>query len=515
MSSVNPSRSDLPVPDDDLDLTFDIIMQHGFQDNATWVSYNFYGDRFAAGSVDGKIRVFNRHADATWRLCDAWTAHGGEVLEVSWLPPTIYPNLLASLGADGRFKLWAEDPGAAPGRRFSGGSKSAGGIGAGTAMPAYEHRNVGAAPQAYRSFDVKHDEETRHTYLALLSADGMLTVLENEAPENLQEWIDVDRFRVCGKPARGEEQAFRVRFDPNPEVCYNALGAGVPADSLGLVVAAMGSCKVYRTRDNDAVFGTQYHQQQPVGHSPDMMGGGGGRAMGGGLSLAPLSSGREFYIALELPGHRGLVRDVAWAGGNIRGCDIIASACSDGFLRVWRINTPFSLNDRRTWSESDIVYHRGDRNARGGASTSHEGGSGSGSVGGGSGGNVMLSGIGAGLARPASGQDHSNTTPTHPAAAAVPVSVPAAGATGGGASGQQHHHQHQQHQQGIIHHTFQEVGKHDNDRVPLWRVGFSFDGQILGSSGDDGKLRLYRAKPDGTWALYSELGVDRARMAEP
>lgn len=60
---------------------FDII-QHGHKDIVQAIAFNAYGDRCATGSVDGKIRVFNRHKDGTWRLCDHWGAHGGEILEV-------------------------------------------------------------------------------------------------------------------------------------------------------------------------------------------------------------------------------------------------------------------------------------------------------------------------------------------------------------------------------------------------------------------------------------------------
>ena len=62
------------------------IVAHGHRDVVQAIAFNAYGDRCATGSVDGKIRVFNRHRDGTWRMCDNWGAHGGEILEVgfSW-----------------------------------------------------------------------------------------------------------------------------------------------------------------------------------------------------------------------------------------------------------------------------------------------------------------------------------------------------------------------------------------------------------------------------------------------
>jgi nucleoporin SEH1 len=49
----------------------------------------------------------------------------------------------------------------------------------------------------------------------------------------------------------------------------------------------------------------------------------------------------------------------------------------------------------------------------------------------------------------------------------------------------------------------------------VWRVGFDDDGQILGSTGDDGRLLFYRQTPDGVWAKSSELVMVKARMAAP
>lgn len=77
-----PNLDDVPSLTDE-GTAFDLIA-HGHRDLVQAVAFNVYGDRFATGSVDGKIRVFNRHKDGTWRLCDNWGAHPGEVLEVSF-----------------------------------------------------------------------------------------------------------------------------------------------------------------------------------------------------------------------------------------------------------------------------------------------------------------------------------------------------------------------------------------------------------------------------------------------
>ncbi|KAH0428589.1 hypothetical protein CcaCcLH18_08946 [Colletotrichum camelliae] len=406
---------------------FDLNLQHGHQDLVQAVSFNAYGDRCATGSVDGKIKVFNRHKDGVWHHCDTWGAHGSEILELQWLPPTVYPNLIASLGIEGRFKLWAEDPSAAPGRRFSASNRAT------TSKAAYEMRS---SKYPYRSFSMKHNEETRHTYLALLASDGRLIVYENEQPENMSEYTSIDEFSICPKPNRGEEVSFKVRFDSNPDPCYSALRAGVANDSLGLVVAGMSSVKVYRSRD---VITTSYGVAQ---------------------------SQREFYLAVDVGVHRGLVRDITWAPGNIRGYDIIATACQDGFVRVFRIDTPYASDDGKTWSRTELTRHE-----------NHQA--------------QAFSNV---------GQSTDNKQPQSGLSASL-------------AKSGSHVERHFSGQPGQVKHIFKEIAKLDSHRTPVWRVGFDDDGQILASTGDDGKLVCYRQTPNGTWAKSSELAMVKTRMA--
>lgn len=260
----------------------------------------------------------------------------------------------------------------------------------------------------------------------------MLVVYENDEPENLEAWTEMDRVNVCDKPPRGEEVSFRVAFDPNVEPCYMAIKQGVPRDALSLVVAGMGRANVWRTKE--------------ISHS---------------VSLGS-STTKEFYLAAELKGHRGLVRDVAWAPGNVRGFDIIATACKDGFMRVYQVSTPSKTQtgplrsrDFAKAPEKIVVPQRSAEN----------------------GGRNAPSGIGAGLAgaRPISG-------------------------TGRGD------------REGEVAHVAKEVCRLEsgNGKAPIWRVAFDADGQLLGSTGDDGKLTLWRREPSGVWSKSSELAMTRS-----
>lgn len=257
--------------------------------------------------------------------------------------------------------------------------------------------------------------------------------------ENLSDWTQMDEFAVCDKPARGEETSFRVRFDPNPDPCYTALRAGMPTDTLGLVVAAMDTVKIYRTRD-------------VVIHAYGVP-----------------STKKEFYEAAIVPGHRSLVRDVAWAPGNFRGYDIVASACMDGYVRVVRLDTVYDSVDGRTWASSDLVK-----------SGSHLDGSGR-AAGGGTG----------------------ATQTQHPSGISQGVHHP----TADGERRRNH--------AGQVPHNVSILSNLENHRSPMWRVGFDDDGQILGCVGDDGKLLCFRQNASGQWLKSSEIGVMKMKMAVP
>jgi nucleoporin SEH1 len=316
-----------------------------------------------------------------------------------------------------------EDPTLAPGsgRRFNSHNNK----------PVFDLRSPSRAP--FLSFSIKHNPETRHTYLALIKRNAELTVFENEEPESLDSWNEMDTVAVCERPARGEEVSFKVMFDPNLEPCYNAIRQGVPRDSLAVIVASMNRASVWRTKE--------------ISHTVTL-----------GSSMT-----KEFYLAAELKGHRGLVRDVAWAPGNIRGFDIVATACKDGFIRVFQISTP-SKGDQilRSRDYARVPESLGlpvPRTIENGARNSP-------------------SGIGAGLA-------------------------------GARSSVSGIRQQDPEDRKGQILHLAQEVSKLEANRTPVWRVDFDDDGQLLGSTGDDGKLMLWRREPSGVWSRSAELALKK------
>ena len=62
------------------------LLENTHKDMVGATAFNSYGDRFASSSVDGKIKVYNRHQNGAWVLCDTWGAHSAEIFEVP--PPS-------------------------------------------------------------------------------------------------------------------------------------------------------------------------------------------------------------------------------------------------------------------------------------------------------------------------------------------------------------------------------------------------------------------------------------------
>lgn len=136
------------------------------------------------------------------------------------------------------------------------------------------------------------------TYLATISRDGQLTVCEPVDHDDLSEWQVMWQDYLCKTPSRTEETSFRLCWHHEKLPSWPAILAGLDRKSLSLAVSVMDTVKVFRT-DRD----------------------------------------RKFYTAAELHGAKGLIRDIVWANGSMRGFDVIATASKDGHIRIYELHT--------------------------------------------------------------------------------------------------------------------------------------------------------------------------------
>lgn len=290
----------------------------GHRDLVTVTKFNFYGSRIVTASSDHRMKVWDLK-DGQWQLIDTWRAHDAEIRDVSpqttqgchskGANPTHVLKLLfqatwngpftgqhiGSVGEDMKLKIWQEDVTQPPnsGRRF----KSICRI---------------TAPQRHPFVSLDFRNIDLESWLAVITRDGYLMVMEPVSPDSLADWQAVDQFRVCTAPERGEETSFKVQFHHDPTDITHTILPESDRKSLSLIVAAMDTVKIYRTDAN-----------------------------------------RRFYHAIELNGHSGLVRDISWANGSVRGYDLIASGGKDGMVRIFEVyttpagQTPQSTNSRK------------------------------------------------------------------------------------------------------------------------------------------------------------------------
>ncbi|KAF2113262.1 nucleoporin seh1 [Lophiotrema nucula] len=253
---------------------------HGHQDLVLAVDFNYYGNRMVTASSDHRLKVWTKH-DESWSLVDSWKAHDAEIVDVKWNGPFM-GEILGSIGEDGRFKLWQEEPTEVPssGQRFK------------LLLTLSSRTN---AP--FMSLDFKNIGQ--ETWLALITRDGHLSIYEPTDPSSLSDWRAIVEHWVTEEALRSEEVGFKVTWHKEKLPCWTAIQAGLDRKSLALAVASLNEVQIWRS-----------------------------------------DKAKTFYHQATLSGASEIIRDVAWANGSMRGFDIIATASKDGAIRIYELHTP-------------------------------------------------------------------------------------------------------------------------------------------------------------------------------
>ena len=228
--------------------------------------------------------------------------------QAKWLHPTTGSNI-ASIGNDLKFKLWTEDPSQPPnsGRRF---------------------RCISTIPSSTKvpfvSLDIKKLDSV-YTYIALIDRSGLLSIYEPTSFDNFREWSLLDQWNVCSPnpPDRGAETSFKVRFDQNPVSTPYMNSLTDDTRMLSIVTTAMDTVKIYRSTT----------MQDDSSNTPG--------------AIPSAGQKTTFYEAARLPTHPALIRDVQWAPFNVRGFDLFATACRDGGVRIYKLETTVSTSTNK------------------------------------------------------------------------------------------------------------------------------------------------------------------------
>ena len=335
------------------------------------------------------------------------------LFQATWNSPFTGQHI-GSVGEDMKLKIWQEDV-TQPlntGRRFKSIYRM-------------------TAPQRHPFVSLDFRNIDLESWLAVITRDGYLMVMEPVSPDSLADWQPIDQFRVCTAPERGEETSFKVQFHHDPTDITHTVLPESDRKSLSLIVAAMDTVKLYRTDAN-----------------------------------------RRFYHAVELNGHSGLVRDISWANGSVRGYDLIASGGKDGFIRIFEVYTTPAGQTLQIFNGRKAELRKQPQSQSQSPRATSQ------------------SGIGSALAN------------------RVPASV-----TDRQASGEPQ-----------FRHSFKQVACIDTKHLDVWQVQFSFSGEYslfinsnifantlpgdsLISSGDDGKVRFWKRSLSGEWLEFAETDM--------
>ena len=230
---------------------------------------------------------------------------------MQWISSTL-GELFATIGGDNKFKLWQEDPSQrlTRGRRFR------------CIYSQSPPNHVSYVSFGYKT--IKYD-----ICLALLTHDGSLSLSEPVDPDSFSSWTQIDQLYPFGQHHRGTEARFRLSFHKSEGPSSNALLAGMDPKVISLAVSALNLIKIFRAVKPE--------------DSPE--------------------STHQLYEMLQIDVGNALINEVAWAPGCLHPFDVIATACDDGTVRIFDIDTPNELDDSASQalaaipSQADESHH--------------------------------------------------------------------------------------------------------------------------------------------------------------
>ena len=223
--------------------------------------------------------------------------------KVQWVSASL-GHFFATIGGDNKLKIWQEDPS----QRLNGGRR----FRCICSQTPLNH-------VSYVSFGFKSTRSD--LWLALMTHDGLLSVFEPADPETLSLWTTLDQLYPFGHHRRGTEARFRLSWHQSEGPSSNALLAGVGPKTLSIAVSALNYVKILRAALLEHVPEATY----------------------------------QFDEMIQMETGNALINEIAWAPGCLRPFDVVATACDDGTVRVFHVDTPCDVNEA---SEAKVTTPR-------------------------------------------------------------------------------------------------------------------------------------------------------------
>ncbi|KAI8582256.1 hypothetical protein K450DRAFT_228091 [Umbelopsis ramanniana AG] len=293
------------------------------------VAYNYYGKRLVTCSSDQRLKVwdFNESGNgvAQWELNDSWKAHDCSILKVIWANPE-FGQVIASCSFDRQVKIWEEqeiEPKNSQ-KRW-----------------AEKFRLVESRGSVQ---DIEFAPGNGSLRLATCAADGIVRIYEALEPTNLTQWPQMEEFEISSNASSlNAHSASAGGGTGGSTMATSAFGSQAPSALAGGQGLAGGSAGASgglqqagpnQGRNSDA--GGSYCLSWCPNRCPaPMMVVGLGRE--NGARIFKHDGQNRWYPGEYLPGHEKEVHDVCWAPSMGRSYQLIATACKDHFVRIFKL----------------------------------------------------------------------------------------------------------------------------------------------------------------------------------
>ncbi|KAI0224714.1 epoxide hydrolase, soluble (sEH), partial [Massospora cicadina] len=254
------------------------------------LTYDFYGKRLVSCSSDQKLKVWEYHdTKGSWELVEGWKAHEASIVKACWAHPE-FGQIIASCSFDRTVRIWEESQ--ASGEHHATGPPHRRWV---------ERSRLVEAKGAV--LDIAFAPHHLGLKLATISSDGCFRLYEAMDVVNLSQWTLMDEVVVGGVEVC-ESGGIR---DPIQEgYCLAWCQTRFSPPQLAIGCGLENMVKILRNDSNDA---------------------------------------SRWAFREVLSGHEGVIHSVAWAPNPGRAYELIATACKDRRVRIFKLSEHTPMAD--------------------------------------------------------------------------------------------------------------------------------------------------------------------------
>eukprot|EP00158_Paraphelidium_tribonemae_P002912 Partr_v1_DN25776_c1_g1_i1_m74762 putative SEH1-like (S. cerevisiae len=294
----------------------DIKALGGHDDLIHDIAYDYYGRRLATCSSDHKVKVYDLSPQAPdseepeeelhetgqqqdkWTLNDTWRAHDAAILKVTWASPE-YGQILATCSFDRSIRIWEEQE----------------------EEPRQSEKRWMEKARLVDSRGTVHDIEFAPAHcglkIATVAVDGMVRIYEAMDIVNLSHWTLMEDLNIAALSSSASAST--------------AASSAVPTSTT---TAANTITTTSATKEKGEEYCLSWCKSRFMPPSLVV-----GRGRGQVSVYRYLESSRKWQEICALD-HRTdlLVHDVSWAPSIGRSYQLIATACKDKRVRIFKLS---------------------------------------------------------------------------------------------------------------------------------------------------------------------------------